>query len=457
MADSREKQHISLVVTGHIDAGKSTTTGHLIFKLGGINARDMAKLQEKADANGKSSFAFAYYMDTNKEERERGVTVNCNTKEFYTDSYHYSIVDAPGHRDYVKNMISGAGQADAALILIPAEKGGFEAAIAKGDRATGEVEGQTRQHARLLALLGIEKVIVGINKMDSCDWSQTRFDEIKKEMSAMLQQCGMKPKKIPFIPYSGFNGDNLTEPTDKMPWYDGWTANINPTTQIKGVTLLDALEKFVTPPNRIIDAPLRIPVSGVYNIKGVGAIITGRIEQGVAKVDDPLSFAPNNITGCKMFSMEMHHKKFTECLPGDNIGMSIKGLEKDNMPKAGDVIYKTTDGICKPVKKFTAMVSVQDHPGKLKPGFCPIIHVRTAKCSCKMTEINWKMGKKTGGTKLEKPESLERGENAEVVFEPSKPFFLEPYDKTPGLGRIAVMDSNSLVMLGKVLDVEYED
>ena len=173
MADSREKQHISLVVTGHIDAGKSTTTGHLIFKLGGINARDMAKLQEKADANGKSSFAFAYYMDTNKEERERGVTVNCNTKEFYTDSYHYSIVDAPGHRDYVKNMISGAGQADAALILIPAEKGGFEAAIAKGDRATGEVEGQTRQHARLLALLGIEKVIVGINKMDSCDWSQT--------------------------------------------------------------------------------------------------------------------------------------------------------------------------------------------------------------------------------------------------------------------------------------------
>ena len=227
MADSREKQHISLVVTGHIDAGKSTTTGHLIFKLGGINARDMAKLQEKADANGKSSFAFAYYMDTNKEERERGVTVNCNTKEFYTDSYHYSIVDAPGHRDYVKNMISGAGQADAALILIPAEKGGFEAAIAKGDRATGEVEGQTRQHARLLALLGIEKVIVGINKMDSCDWSQTRFDEIKKEMSAMLQQCGMKPKKIPFIPYSGFNGDNLTEPTDKMPWYDGWMPQSN--------------------------------------------------------------------------------------------------------------------------------------------------------------------------------------------------------------------------------------
>ncbi len=457
MADSREKQHISLVVCGEVDSGKSTTTGHLIFNLGGINAREMAKLQEKADANGKSSFAFAYYMDTNKEERERGITVNCNTKEFYTDSYHYSIIDAPGHIDFIKNMISGVGQADAALILIPAEKGGFESAIAKGDRSTGIPQGQTRLHARILALLGIEKVIVGINKMDSCDWSQTRFDEIKTEMSTMLQQVGMKPKKIPFIPYSGFNGDNLTEPTDKMSWYDGWVANINPTTQIKGVTLFDALEKFVTPPKRNIEAPLRIPVSGVYNIKGVGAIITGRIEQGVARVDDLLSFAPNNITGCKMFSMEMHHKKFAECLPGDNIGMSIKGLQKDNMPKAGDVIYKTTDGICKPVKKFTAMVSVQDHPGKLKPGFCPIIHVRTAKCSCKMTAINWKMGKKTGGTKLETPESLERGENAEVVFEPSKPFFLEPYDKTPGLGRIAVMDSNSLVMLGKVIDVEYEN
>tara|TARA_Y100000389_G_scaffold195238_1_gene226362 strand:+ start:6203 stop:7567 length:1365 start_codon:yes stop_codon:yes gene_type:complete len=452
---TENKQHISIVVTGHVDSGKSTTTGHLLFKLGGINSREMVKLQEKADQMGKSSFAFAYYMDSQKEERERGVTIQCNTKEFFTDSYHYTIVDAPGHRDYVNNMISGAGQADAALMLVPAEKGGFEAAIAKGNRTTGEVEGQTRQHARLLALLGIEQVIVGINKMDSCDWSKDRFEEIKKEMTLMLQQSGMKPKKIPFIPYSGYLGENLIEKTDKMPWYEGWSANLNPTTQIKGDTILDALEKFVKPPKRNETGPLRIPVSGVYNIKGVGAIIAGRIEQGIVNEGDSIAFTPCNISGCKMFSMEMHHKKYAKCYPGDNIGMSIKGLSKDLMPKAGDVIYNPKEGECPPVKSFVAMINVQDHPGQLKEGFCPIVHVRTTKISCKMTKINWKMSKKTGDTKQESPSFIEKGETAEVVFEPMKPMFLEKFSDTPGMGRIAVMNSNSLVMLGKVMDVTH--
>jgi elongation factor 1-alpha len=453
MADTKE--HLSIGVTGHVDAGKSTTTGHLLFKLGGINQREMAKLQEKADQAGKSSFAFAFYMDSCKEEQERGVTIQCNTKEFYTDSYHYTIVDAPGHRDYVKNMISGAGQADAALVLVPAEKGGFEAAIAKGNRATGEVEGQTRQHVRLLALLGVEQIIVGINKMDTCDWSESRFTEIKDELFKMLKDSGLKPMKIPFIPYSGFQGENLVEKTDKMPWYKGWTANLSKDNKIKGFTLLEALEKFVKPPKRAPEAPLRIPISGVYNIKGVGAIITGRLEQGTAKVGDEIAFTPCAIGGCKMFSIEMHHKKYETAQPGDNIGMSVKGLAKDNMPKSGDVIFKPSEGNCTAVKSFTAMVNVQDHPGQLKTGFCPIIHVRTSKVACKMTKISWKMGKKTGNEKQSDPPFLERGENAEVIFEPSKPLFLEAFDKTPGMGRIAVMDSNSLVMLGKVMAVEY--
>ena len=243
------KQHISIVVTGHIDAGKSTSTGHLLFKLGGISAREMEKLQAKADEQGKGSFAFAYYLDSCKEEQERGVTIQCNTKEFFTDSYHYTIVDAPGHRDYVNNMITGAGQADAALILVPAEKGGFEAAIAKGNRGTGEIEGQTRQHARLLALLGVEQVIVGINKMDTCNWDETRFNEIKTEMMGMLKDAGLKPKKCPVIPYSGFHGENLVEPTDKMPWFKGWSANLNKDTVISGVTILDAFCLLYTSPS----------------------------------------------------------------------------------------------------------------------------------------------------------------------------------------------------------------
>jgi elongation factor 1-alpha len=455
---SDKKQHISLVVCGHVDAGKSTTTGHLIFKLGGISEREMQKLQTEADQQGKSSFAFAYYMDKDKAERERGVTINCTTKEFFTESWHYTIVDAPGHRDYVKNMITGAGCADVALLLVPAEAGGFETAIARGDHSTGEVQGQTRQHARLLGLLGIEKLIVGVNKMDSIDWSEQRFNEIKEEMTKMITVAGFKPKQVAFIPYSGFKGENLVEKTDKMPWYQGWTVNVSKTETVSGFTLYDALEKVARPPKRNPDAPVRIPVNGVYKIKGVGDVITGRVEQGTVNSGDVVRIAPRGHKGLKIFSIEMHHKTWDSAVPGDNVGLNIKGLDmKTNPVKVGDVISLEKEPILKPVKSFVAQVVVQEHPGQLKPGFSPCVHVRTAKSACKMTTINWKTGKKTGNEKLESPPFLERGEQAEIVFEPQQLFYLEEFDKCAGLGRIAVMDSNQLVMLGKVISVEYKE
>lgn len=450
------KKHISLVVCGHVDAGKSTTTGHLIFKLGGISAREMEKLQAEADQQGKSSFAFAYYMDKDKAERERGVTINCTTKEFYTDSYHYTIVDAPGHRDYVKNMITGAGCADVALLLVPAEMGGFETAIARGDHASGEVQGQTRQHARLLGLLGIEKIIVGVNKMDSCDWSEQRFNEIKEEMSKMLQQAGFKPKQVPFIPYSGYQGENLVEKTEKMPWYKGWKANLSKDEAVEGVTLYDALEKLARPPKRFPDKSVRIPINGIYKIKGVGDVITGRVEQGTINAGDQVRIAPRGISGLKVFSIEMHHKTWPNAKPGDNVGMNIKGLEKNNMPKVGDVISLEKEPILEPVESFIAQIVVQEHPGQLKPGFAPLVHVRTAKSSCKMTKIIWKMGKKTGNEKQENPPFLEMGESAEVEFVPQQPLYLESFDDCPGLGRVALMDQNQLVMLGKVVSAKYK-
>jgi elongation factor 1-alpha len=450
------KQHISLVVCGHVDAGKSTTTGHLIFKLGGISARDMEKLQAEADQQGKSSFAFAYYMDRDKAERERGVTINCTTKEFYTESYHYTIVDAPGHRDYVKNMITGAGCADAALLLVPAEMGGFETAIARGDHSTGEIQGQTRQHAKLLGLLGIEKLIVGVNKMDSCDWSEQRFNEIKEEMTKMITASGFKPKQVAFIPYSGYKGENLVEKTDKMPWYTGWKANLNKDTVVEGFTLYDALEKLVKPPKRFPDKDVRIPINGIYKIKGVGDVITGRIEQGTLTAGDVVRVVPRGLDGLKVFSIEMHHKTWPDAKPGDNIGMNMKGLDKANMPKVGDVITLQKQDLCEPVESFVCQVAVQEHPGQLKRGFSPLVHVRTAKSACKMTNILWKMSKKTGDQKLENPDFLERGENAEIEFVPQQPIYLEPFDQCAGLGRIAVMDSNQLVMLGKVISVKYK-
>ena len=453
---SENKKHISLVVCGHVDAGKSTTTGHLIFKLGGISEREMQKLQTEADQQGKSSFAFAYYMDKDKAERERGVTINCTTKEFYTDSYHYTIVDAPGHRDYVKNMITGAGCADVALLLVPAETGGFESAIAKGDHSSGEVQGQTRQHARLLGLLGIEKLIVGVNKMDSVNWSEQRFNEIKEEMTKMITVAGFKPKQVPFIPYSGFQGENLVQETDKMPWYKGWKANVNKETVVEGVTLYDALEKLVRPPKRMPDASVRVPINGIYKIKGVGDVITGRVEQGTIHAGDVVRIAPRGLSNLKVFSIEMHHKTWEKASPGDNVGLNIKGLDKQNMPKVGDIISLEKEPLLEPVESFIAQVAVQEHPGQLKPGFSPCVHVRTAKSACKMTKILWKMGKKTGNEKLEEPPFLERGESAEIEFIPQQPIYLEKFDTCQGLGRIAVMDSNQLVMLGKVIDVKYK-
>lgn len=435
----------------------STTTGHLLFKLGGISEREMEKLQAEADSHGKSSFAFAYYMDKGKEERERGVTIDCATKEFFTDSFHYTIVDAPGHRDYIKNMISGAGCADIALLLVPAEKGGFEKAISKGNHKTGEVQGQTRQHARLLNLLGVNQLIVGVNKMDSCGWSEDRFREIESNMSKMISDAGYKPGRVPIIPYSGFLGENLIEPTDKMPWYKGWEVPISKTEKVKGTTLYDALEKMARMPKRNTEGPVRVPINGVYKIKGVGDIITGRVEQGVLNVGDTVSICPRGITGAKVFSIEMHHKSWPKANPGDNVGINLKGLDKKNMPKAGDVIYVEKDQVLKPVKRFTAVVAVQEHPGQLKPGFAPVIHVRTAKSACSMKAIHWNMSKKTNGEKIQNPPFIVKGDQAEVVFEPLQPIFIEPFKQCQGLGRIAVMDSNNLVMLGKVTECEYAE
>jgi len=471
------KQHLGLVIVGHVDAGKSTTTGHLLFQLGGIGPRDLEKLQKEADAVGKGSFAFAFLMDKNKDERARGVTISCTTKEFFTETYHYSIIDAPGHRDFIKNMISGASQADVALLMVPAG-GGFETSIAKGNHKKGEVQGQTRQHARLCHLLGIEQLIVGVNKMDepSVKYSEDRYKEIKTEVEGMLTKIGYKTRQIPFIPMSGYLGVNLTSKgldlqKEKMGWWKGWSVT-KKKKKIEGVNLYDALEKLVKPPKRDTNKPFRMPVSGVYKINGVGDVITGRIEQGCLRPEDKVGFAPTGVTG-KAFTIEMHHKNVAQGNVGDNVGINVKALpkEKNKQPKTGDVMYRLDeDAKTQPkcVKTFTAMVFVQDHPGKLKAaikgkndewqgGFTPTVHVRTAKAPCRLQEIRWKMGKKTGNAKLENPAHIEAGEQAEVVIAPQMPFVCAPYTECKALGRMAAMDSNSLIMLGKITEVVWKE
>jgi len=459
------KKHLGIVVVGHVDAGKSTTTGHLMFKLGGIDERTLTKLQAEADAVGKGSFAFAFFMDKSKDERARGVTIACTTKEFFTENYHYTIIDAPGHRDFIKNMISGASQADVALLMVPANKGGFETSIQKGNHKKGEVQGQTRQHARLLHLLGVEQVIVGVNKMDSTKpkpYSEDRFKEINKEVKKMLTKIGFKTKKIPFVPMSGFKGDNLIEASKNMDWYKGFKVKPKKK-EVEGVTLLDALNDVVFQPKRPKKKPFRMPVSGVYKIKGVGDVITGRIEQGTlsSETKPNVVFAPTGVTG-KCFSIEMHHKTVPTAGPGDNVGVNVKQLVKDNMPKVGDVMSVENeagdDDPPKAADTFRAAVFVQDHPGQLKSasadgkgGFTPSIHVRTAKAPCQLMKILWKRGKSTSNVKVEDPTFIEAGDEAEVIFKPKLPICVDAYDVCKPLGRMAAMDSNSLIMLGRVL------
>nr|UWJ90242.1 elongation factor 1 alpha [Barroeca monosierra] len=459
---SEGKQHVSIVICGHVDAGKSTTTGRLIFELGGIAQREMDKLKAEADALGKGSFAFAFFMDRQKEERERGVTIACTTKEFFTETKHYTVIDAPGHRDFIKNMITGASQADVALLMVPAD-GNFTAAIAKGNHKAGVVQGQTRQHAVLINLLGVKQLIVGVNKMD-CDvakYSKERYTEIRDEMVHMLIKSGWKKQfvneSVPVLPISGWMGDNLIVKSSNMDWWKGVDVKVESET-VHIETLKEALEKMVRVPKRATDKAMRLPISGVFKIKGVGDVLTGRVEQGTVKPGDEVVFLPthtdaNPCTG-KIFTVEMHHKSVEAAKTGDNVGLNVKGLDKKNMPRVGDVMVLKSDSSIGKCKSFHAQVQVMNHPGELKVGYCPIAFVRTSRSAVRMSEISWKIGKETGGSKAETPPNLKANEVAEVKFEPQQPFVVDSFKSCEGLGRIAIMEGNTVVMLGKVTKIE---
>ena len=458
-----DKPHISIVVSGHVDSGKSTTTGRLLYELGGISEREVEKMKIEAENMGKGSFHFAFFLDKQAEEKKRGITISVTTKEFFTENWHYTIIDAPGHRDFIKNMISGAAQADVALLMVPAD-GSFITSIQKGDRKEGQVSGQTREHSRLLNLLGVKQLIVGVNKMDSDPagpFKQERFEEIAAEMRDMLVKTGWKKdfidKNVPIIPMSGFKGDNLIAHSANMPWWKGQTVNRLDGKEHVVTTLLDALNNHAILPPRKDSSPMRLPVANIYNIKGVGTVLAGRIEQGTVQPGKDVIFLPthtatNPCTG-RIFSIEMHHRNLEKASSGDNIGLCMKNLNKDNMPHPGDVmIYK--DDKMGHVKRFTAQIQTLEVPGEIKPGYSPIGHVRCGKSACKIISLNWKIGKETGRKKLDNPHSLKSNETAEVVFEPTQPLVVDTFDNTEGLSRIAFMDGNQCVLLGKVVSVE---
>jgi elongation factor 1-alpha len=362
-------------------------------------------------------------------------------------------------------MISGAAQADVCLLMVPAD-GNFTTAIQKGDHKAAEIQGQTRQHARLINLLGVKQLIVGVNKMDSdvAGYREERYVEIRDEMRHMLARVGWKPdfveKSVPVLPISGWMGDNLIKQSTNMAWWKGQEVVSLDNRKVQINCLLDALNDMVVVPERKTDAPMRVPISGAYKIKGVGDVLAGRVEQGLVKPGDEVIFMPTHTTAnpCvgKVFTVEMHHKRVDKAGPGDNVGMNIKGLDKGNMPRTGDVMILKSDQTLKPCKDFTAQIQTLDIPGEVKAGYSPIGFVRCGRSACKITKIDWKVGKETGGKKLEAPHALKANEMAQVTFEPVQPLVVDSFKSCEGLSRIAFLDGNTAVMLGKVVSVTFK-
>jgi elongation factor 1-alpha len=440
----KEKIHISIVVIGHVDSGKSTTTGHLIYKCGGIDKRTIEKFEKEASDMGKGSFKYAWVLDKLKAERERGITIDIALWKFETSKFYVTIIDAPGHRDFIKNMITGTSQADCAILVVAAGVGEFEAGIS--------ANGQTREHALLAYTLGVKQMIVAVNKMDSTEpvYSDKRYEEIKSEVSSFIKKVGYNPASIPFVPISGWHGDNMMEPSDKMPWFKGWSAE-RKEGNASGKTLLEALDAII-PPSRPTDKPLRLPLQDVYKIGGIGTVPVGRVETGVIKPGMVVTFAPANLS-TEVKSVEMHHEALEEAGPGDNVGFNVKNVAVKDL-RRGFVASDSKNDPALETANFTAQVIVLNHPGEICAGYTPVLDCHTAHIACKFAELLQKVDRRTGKPLEEAPKSVKSQEAAIIKLIPTKPMCVEKFSEYAPLGRFAVRDMRQTVAVGVVKEVE---
>lgn len=435
---AKEKAHVSLVVVGHVDSGKSTTTGHLIYKCGGLDPRVLEKFEKEANEMGKGSFKYAWVLDKLKAERERGITIDIALWKFETDKFDFTIIDAPGHRDFIKNMITGTSQADVAILAIDSTQGGFEAGFS--------TNGQTKEHALLCYTLGVKQMIVAINKMDdkTVNYSEQRYNEIKDNLKVALKKIGYKVKTIPFIPISGWAGDNMIEKSTNMKWW-------------KGDTLLQTLDK-ITPPERLTDKPLRLPLQDVYKIGGIGTVPVGRVETGVIKPGMTVIFAPTGKT-TEVKSVEAHHQQVEAAEPGDNVGFNVKNVSIKEI-KRGNVCGDAKNDPPKGCSSFEAQVIVINHPGQIKAGYTPVLDCHTAHIACRFDKIKQKLDKRSGKVLEESPKFIKKGDAAICELVPSKPMCVEDFKQYSPLGRFAVRDMRQTVAVGVIKSVnkkEYTD
>lgn len=422
-----EKPHLNLVFIGHVDHGKSTTVGRLLLETGHIEAHVIEKYKKEAEQKGKATFEFAWVMDNLKEERERGLTIDVAHKKFTTDKFYFTIIDAPGHRDFVKNMITGTSQADAAVLVVSAIEG---------------PQAQTSEHVQLARTLGVEQLIVAVNKLDAIQppYDQKRFEAVKGEVQKLLKTYAYKAEETPIIPISAYKNDNVVKASSNLGWY-------------KGPTLLDGINGLKVPP-KMTDKPLRLPVQDVYTITGIGTVPVGRIETGILKPDTKIVFMPSNKTG-EVKSIEMHHESLPQAVPGDNVGFNVRGLAKTDI-RRGDVAGPVTSPPTV-AKSFTAQIVVLQHPSVITVGYTPVFHCHTAQVACTFSELQKKIDHRTGAVTEENPKFLKTGDSAIVKITPTRPLALERKQDFPPLGRFAVRDMGQTVAAGVVLDIEKKE
>ena len=424
-----DKSHLNLIITGHIDNGKSTTMGHFLMDLGVVDERTIAAHAKESEETGKGdTFKYAWVMDNIKDERARGITIDLAFKKFETPKYFFTLIDAPGHRDFVKNMITGASEADCAVLVLSAKEGETDTAIAPG--------GQAREHAFLLKTLGVAQIIVAVNKMDSADYKEDAYKAVVEKGRELIKQCGYKPDNVPFIPVSGWKGDNLVKKSENLSWYSG-------------KTLLEAFDDFAVP-DKPTGKPLRLPVQDVYSITGVGTVPVGRVETGSMKPNDKIIVMPSGATG-EIKSIETHHQEMPSAQAGDNIGFNLRGIEKKDI-KRGDVLG-TPDNPPTVAAEFKAQIIVIHHPTALAPGYTPVMHCHTAQVAATITAFESKIDPATGGTSEENPKFLKVGDAAIVTIKPVRPTCIETFKEFPEMGRFALRDMGATIAAGVVKEI----
>jgi elongation factor 1-alpha len=421
-----KKPHMNLVVVGHVDNGKSTIVGHLLVDMGVIDQRTIDAFAKESEATGKGdTFKYAWVLDSIKDERERGITIDLAFQKFETSKYFYTLIDAPGHRDFIKNMITGASEADVAILVVSTKSGETEAATDPG--------GQAREHAFLSRTLGVGQMTVALNKMDDSNYSEARYKEVKETVEKMLKLVGYNTTKINFIPVSGWKGDNLVKKSENMPWY-------------KGPTLSEALDMF-DPPEKPTGKPLRIPIQDVYTITGVGTVPVGRVETGVLRANEKVIVMPSGVTG-EVKSIETHHTQMESAEAGDNIGFNLRGVDKKSIHR-GDVIGPVNNPPAV-AKEFEAQIIVIHHPTAMAPGYTPVLHAHTAQVAATLSDFIAKIDPKTGGATEDKPKFLKTGDAAIVRIKPVRPLAIETFKEFPEIGRFALRDMGTTIAAGVV-------